>query len=235
MDILGSNPASVAAQAQQNLRAQSATASAALDTNFNTFLTLLTTQLRHQDPLNPLESNEFTQQLVQFSGVEQSIQTNRQLESLLAVASATSSSQAVSYIGKEVDAVSNVAELKDGEASWVFGLAEKAETATLNILDANGATVYTKEISGATGAQDFVWDGKNNEGVDQPDGFYIIDIEATNKDGEQVQYSSRITGTVTGVDFSGNIPLINLGDQTIPASDVLAVRDKAQSQPPSGT
>jgi flagellar basal-body rod modification protein FlgD len=235
MDILGSNPASVAAQAQQNLRAQSATASAALDTNFNTFLTLLTTQLRHQDPLNPLESNEFTQQLVQFSGVEQSIQTNRQLESLLAVASATSSSQAVSYIGKEVDAVSNVAELKDGEASWIFGLAEKAETATLNILDANGATVYTKEISGATGAQDFVWDGKNNEGVDQPDGFYIIDIEATNKDGEQVQYSSRITGTVTGVDFSGNIPLINLGDQTIPASDVLAVRDKAQSQPPSGT
>ncbi|WP_420559415.1 flagellar hook assembly protein FlgD [Tepidicaulis sp.] len=235
MDILGSNPASVAAQAQQNLRTQSATASAALDTNFNTFLTLLTTQLRHQDPLNPLESNEFTQQLVQFSGVEQSIQTNRQLESLLAVASATSSSQAVSYIGKEVDAVSNVAELKDGEASWIFGLAEKAETATLNILDANGATVYTKEISGATGAQDFVWDGKNNEGVDQPDGFYIIDIEATNKDGEQVQYSSRITGTVTGVDFSGNIPLINLGDQTIPASDVLAVRDKAQSQPPSGT
>lgn len=235
MDILGSNPASVAAQAQQNLRAQSATASAALDTNFDTFLTLLTTQLRHQDPLNPLESNEFTQQLVQFSGVEQSIQTNRQLESLLAVASATSSSQAVSYIGKEVDAVSNVAELKDGEASWIFGLAEKAETATLNILDANGATVYTKEISGATGAQDFVWDGKNNEGVDQPDGFYIIDIEATNKDGEQVQYSSRITGTVTGVDFSGNIPLINLGDQTIPASDVLAVRDKAQSQPPSGT
>jgi flagellar basal-body rod modification protein FlgD len=235
MDILGSNPASVAAQAQQNLRAQSATASAALDTNFNTFLTLLTTQLRHQDPLNPLESNEFTQQLVQFSGVEQSIQTNRQLESLLAVASATSSSQAVSYIGKEVDAVSNVAELKDGEASWIFGLAEKAETATLNILDANGATVYTKEISGATGAQDFVWDGKNNEGVDQPDGFYIIDIEATNEDGEQVQYSSRITGTVTGVDFSGNIPLINLGDQTIPASDVLAVRDKAQSQPPSGT
>ena len=117
MDILGSNPASVAAQAQQNLRAQSATASAALDTNFNTFLTLLTTQLRHQDPLNPLESNEFTQQLVQFSGVEQSIQTNRQLESLLAVASATSSSQAVSYIGKEVDAVSNVAELKDGEAA----------------------------------------------------------------------------------------------------------------------
>ena len=105
----------------------------------------------------------------------------------------------------------------------------------MNILDANGATVYTKEISGATGAQDFVWDGKNNEGVDQPDGFYIIDIEATNEDGEQVQYSSRITGTVTGVDFSGNIPLINLGDQTIPASDVLAVRDKAQSQPPSGT
>ncbi|GAK46489.1 flagellar hook capping protein [Tepidicaulis marinus] len=235
MDILGSNPASVAAQAQQNLRAQSATASAALDTNFDTFLTLLTTQLRHQDPLNPLESNEFTQQLVQFSGVEQSIQTNRQLESLLAVAAATSSSQAVSYIGKEVDAVSNVAELKDGEASWIFGLAEEAETATLNILDANGATVYTKEISGATGAQDFVWDGKNNDGVDQPDGFYIIDIEATNEDGEQVQYSSRITGTVTGVDFSGNVPLINLGDQTIPASDVLAVRDKAQSQPPSGT
>lgn len=235
MDILGSNPISVALQVQHEASNKANGASAALNTNFDTFLTLLTTQLRHQDPLNPMQSNEFTQQLVQFSGVEQSIQTNKHLEKLMALSAATTTGHALSYIGKEVDVISSATELKDGEAKWIYGLAEPAESAVLEVLDKNGAVVFRKEIDGTTGAKDFVWDGKNNDGVQQPDGWYVLDITATNAEGKTVQYSSRVTGTVTGVDFSERVPLIHVGDITVPASDVLSIRDRKPAETPEET
>ncbi|MGK2740494.1 flagellar hook assembly protein FlgD [Tepidicaulis sp. LMO-SS28] len=233
LDILGSNPISVAAQVQGNGSNQAGSASNALNSNFDTFLTLLTTQLRHQDPMNPMKSNEFTQQLVQYSNVEQSIQTNKHLENLMAVSSASTASHALSYIGKEVDVVSSAAQLEDGEANWIYGLAETAEEAKLQILNQDGAVVYEEELDGTTGAKDFTWDGKNNNGEQQPDGWYVLDITATNAEGEQVQYSSRVTGTVSGVDFSEKVPLIHLGDITVAASDVLAIREKTAEQPPA--
>jgi flagellar basal-body rod modification protein FlgD len=96
--------------------------SASLASNFETFLTLLTTQLRNQDPLSPLDSNEFTAQLTQMAGVEQQLLTNDLLTSLLAAQSAGGLDNASNYIGKEVTAAWSATSLEDGEATWTYEL-----------------------------------------------------------------------------------------------------------------
>ena len=111
-----------------------------LSESFDTFLTLLTTQLRYQDPLEPMDSAEFTHQLVQFSQVEQSISTNTNLEKLLGYQGANQAVAAISYIGTSVEALSNALPLVDGSATMNYVLAEKAESARILIYDAAGDT-----------------------------------------------------------------------------------------------
>ncbi len=94
--------------------------------NFDTFLLLLTAQLKNQDPLEPMDSNQFTQQLVQFSQVEQQINANKNLESLIALTKARSSSDAVSYLGKTLTLTDGTAALMGGEAIWAYSLENDA-------------------------------------------------------------------------------------------------------------
>ena len=135
---------------------------------FDNFLVLLTTQLQNQDPLSPLDTNEFTQQLVEFTNVEQAIKTNDKLDQLIAMQGAGILTGALDYIGKEVEFAGAELNLADGEATVVYDLASNAQEITLEILDENGITVRTLTGPTDAGRHEIVWDGKDNFGNSLP-------------------------------------------------------------------
>jgi flagellar basal-body rod modification protein FlgD len=191
--------------------------------NFDTFLSLLTTQLKNQNPLDPLDTNQFTQQLVQFTSVEQQLKTNDFLEAMMLATQNTGNTQAVSYVGKIVTASGNKTELVDGLATWNFAVDEPAQI-TVDVKDANGNTVFTKEGSIGEGESVFRWDGVGNDGKQQPEGSYSITIAARNNDGKLISVATEMTGEVTGVDFTGSEPVLLIGTARVNLSAVLSVR-----------
>lgn len=191
--------------------------------NFETFLALLTTQLKNQNPLDPLDTNQFTSQLVQFTSVEQQLKTNEFLEAMVSSATTGSSAQAVSYIGKQVTASGVRSELADGRASWSF-YAEKSADVTVTIRDTSGNVVHTHKGQVAGGESLFNWDGIGTDGKARPDGSYSISIDARDAEGKLVSVSTQMQGTVTGVDFSGSEPVLMIGAARVNLSAVTAVR-----------
>lgn len=205
---------------------------ARLAENFDTFLQLLTTQLRNQNPLDPLDTNAFTQQLVQFSSVEQQLKTNDFLAALVASNANSVQTNAVSYIGKIVSAEGTRSELIGGKAMWNFSLQENA-TVTVTIRDSTGATAYsqTGPLQAGTGA--FEWDGKRSDGTTAPPGTYTISMTGTNADGRNVAISTEFTGTVTGIDFTGSEPVLLIGTTRVNLSGVTSIRAVPQAPPAS--
>ncbi|MFK4811669.1 flagellar hook assembly protein FlgD [Devosia sp. ZW T5_3] len=192
--------------------------------NFDTFLNILTTQLKNQNPLDPLDTNQFTAQLVQFTGVEQQLKTNEFLESLLQTTQSTGKTDAVSYIGREITAAGTTAELKNGGATWAFNADAQVANATVTIKNANGRVVYTEAGSLDKGPGNFLWTGKGSDGNTQPDGTYTIEIKGTNLSGNTIKVSTSTVGIVTAVDFSGAQPILTVGTSKILLSDVTNVR-----------
>lgn len=228
MDIAAISAAQAQAAASQTA-SKSSTAATALAGNFDMFLTLLTTQLKNQNPLDPMKSETFTQQLVQMSSVEQAIQTNTNLETLISASAFQASATAINLIGKEVEGIGGGAVLADGEAKWTITLNSDAPTTTVNVLDKNGATVFTKQISGTEGTQTFTWDGKDKSGVQQDDGTYFLQVTANDADGAAVGGSVTTRGIVTAVDLSSSDPLLTVNGAQINYSKVLAVGLPASS------
>lgn len=191
--------------------------------DFNTFLTLLTTQLQHQDPLDPMKSNEFTQQLVSFTGVEQQINTNKNLESLISTMSSQDMSNAVSYLGREVTATGNKANLSGGKASWVYDLGTTAAQAQITVKDANGNTVYSGNADPNAGTHTFNWDGKGFNGVSMPDGTYSLSVDAKTADGSGITSNIYQKGVVTSVDTSSGQSQFSVNGLLIPRSSITSV------------
>lgn len=192
--------------------------------NFDTFLNVLTTQLKNQNPLDPLDTNQFTQQLVQFSGVEQQLKTNSFLEALLSSTQNASMANAVSYIGKQVTASGETGELKDGGAYWSYNAAANVANANVTIKNSSGQVVYTETGSLNSGNGSFLWDGMGSDGNKQPDGLYTITIEGSDLRGQKVDVSTSSVGVVTGVDFSGSEPMLTVGNQKMALKDVTNVK-----------
>ncbi|WDR04967.1 flagellar hook assembly protein FlgD [Devosia rhodophyticola] len=203
--------------------------STGLADNFDTFLNILTTQLKNQNPLDPMDTNAFTQQLVQFSGVEQQLKTNKFLESLMLSSQSSVNTDAVSYIGKEVTASGVQAELKDGGATWAYNAQATASSAIVTIKDAQGNVVYSETGSLAQGPGNFLWDGKGSDGSVKPDGTYTISIDGKNLAGQNVAVSTSTTGIVSGVDFSGVEPILTVGQSKLKLSSVSSVKIPSSS------
>ncbi|MBA4208294.1 MAG: flagellar hook capping protein [Parvibaculum sp.] len=220
MDIAAAN----AVLQSATYTSQSSAASAALAGNFDTFLRLLTTQLMHQDPTNPMSSDQFTQQLVQMSGVEQSIQTNRNLELLLIANSVQNANLAVSLLGKEVTGSGTGALLENGEARWSFATAADAPDTILQVINSDGATVYTERMSADKGSHEFTWDGKDSNGSTLPDGTYFLKVTANTATGAPVAVDTRTTGIVTAIDMTSTDPLLTINGAQIRYSQVTAVK-----------
>lgn len=205
------------------------TGTAASDRNqlvgsFDTFLQLLTTQLKNQTPTDPLDVNEFTQQLVQYSTVEQQIQSNDHLEGILASMSAANVASLVGYLGNEVAASGDVTQLQNGEATWAYDAPTAASEAVVRIADSNGNVVFTELTSFPSGKGTFTWDGRNDVGQLMAPGFYSISINAQNSGNPVVVSTNSVEGKVTAVDTSGSQPALTVDGVTVPLSAVSSVR-----------
>jgi len=182
-----------------------------LASSMDTFLTLLTAQLKNQDPLSPMETDQFTQQLVQMTGVEQQLLSNDLLQNLVSAQSSASNLNAVSLIGKEVTAASPDANLKSGAAKWVYELDSTASRGTVEIYDAKGKLILSKPASLDAGRHDLEWDGKNADGVAQADGVYTLKIKAYTSDDKLVAARSYVTGEATAWRMTPAPPSSGLG------------------------
>jgi len=196
---------------------------AVLSGNFDTFLTLLTTQLKNQDPTAPMDSNQFTQQLVEFSQVEQQINTNDNLKSLIAQGQNTQGAYAVSYLGKSVTVTNGDAALTNGAADWNYTLQAPSAGTVLTVTDANGNVVYSQAGETTAGNHDFSWDGKSLTGTQMPDGTYTLSVAAEGQNGQTVQSQVSSTGVVSEVDMSGAQPMLKIGAMEIPLTGVSQV------------
>lgn len=186
--------------------------------NFQTFLTLLTTQLKNQNPLDPLDTNQFTQQLVQFAQVEQQLKSNEQLTSLVNIEKAAQSTQALVFVGATVAVDGSTAQLvKDSSgknsATWNLN-APKDASSVITITNSTGQTVYSGSFPLNTGNASFVWDGKGNDGTQWPAGAYKMSVTAKDANGQSVAVSTEIQGTVDSVDLTATPALLSIGGQT---------------------
>lgn len=198
---------------------------ASLANNFEMFLTLLTEQMKAQDPLNPLDSTEFVNQLVNFSSVEQEIRSNENLESLIAIQAASAQSTAVGFIGREATVGTPQGMLQDGEVEWTYILPEDTQGTLVTITDEDGRTVATFEGEATAGRHVFEWDGHDLNGELMDDGVYSMSITAVNADGQPIQADIQTTARVTGVDFSGSEVIVQMGDIEVLLSSVRSIRE----------
>lgn len=208
---------------------------ATLASNFETFMSLLTAQLRNQDPLSPLDSNEFTAQLTQMAGVEQQLLTNDLLTSLLSAQQAGDLTNAAAYIGREVSAVFSATKLQDGKATWSYELADKAKDVQLQVLDSKGQVVWSGDApSSESGIHDFTWNGQTTGGGKFDDGgVFTLKVVAKDTAGEAVDSQVLIRGRVISVEKYGDQPYLTVGGSVLPMSSVIAIEaQKASSQNP---
>ena len=193
--------------------AAATTSKTSLAKNFDSFLQLLTTQLKNQNPLEPMDSNQFTQQLVQFAQVEQQINMNSQLTSLVSLQKAQQTTAAMSFLGATATVDGSTAALKDNKATWTFS-AEKPATATITIKDSTGQTAYTGSFPLNAGQQSFTWDGRGNNGQTWPAGNYTMTVTGKDASGQTVAVSTQVQGTVDSVDLTKDPPVLIIGGQS---------------------
>jgi flagellar basal-body rod modification protein FlgD len=193
--------------------------------NFDTFLQLLTTQLQNQDPLDPLDTNQFTQQLVEFASVEQQVNMNTNLQTLISLQQTTEDTSALQFLGSTVTASGSTATLSNATgspATWSINAAAPS-TANITITNSSGQTAFTGTTTLSAGTQTFSWSGQGNSSVTWPDGNYTMTISATGANGQPVTVSTQVQGVVTGVNLSQNPPLLTVGGQNIALSQIQSI------------
>ena len=201
----------------------SASDMSALSGNYQMFLQLLVTQMQNQSPLDPMDSSQFTQQLVQYSSVEQQIKANQSLTDLKTMFAVQSALAFVGYVGKTVTVDSSTTQLKEGTATWNFNGSAACDEAKIEIYDSSGNVVYTTTEKLASGDGKFEWNGETDDGGTAPAGSYTISITGKDSAGKAVTFKSETTGLVDSVDFSSSTPMLSIGGQLISAYLVKSV------------
>jgi flagellar basal-body rod modification protein FlgD len=219
-----STPQTVATGAGSSTATSTASTLSSFSSNFDSFLQLLTAQLKNQDPLSPMDATQFTTQLVQFTGVQQMIQQNQNMQQLITLQTQSQVSNAISYIGKTIQATGQSAQLTQGAATFPYNVGVGATGATITIKNGSGQTVFTGPAAFGSGAQSFSWDGRNMSGIQQADGMYTYSIDARNASNNSVAVTTQLSGVVTGVETVGGNVVLNLGSQSVPISDVQTVQ-----------
>jgi flagellar basal-body rod modification protein FlgD len=232
-----SGTTNVPASSTSNSSASSANALASqqIAGNFQSFLQLLTTQLQNQNPLDPLDTNQFTQQLVEFAGVQQQLNTNDSLATLVSLQQATQSSEALSYVGKIATVSGNTATMANSEAVWAVSVTS-ASTMDVSIASSTGQTVFTGSYNVSAGNnQPFEWNGMGNDGTQYPDGNYTMTATAKDSAGNTVAVSTSVGGVVSSVDLTQSPPLLTIGGQTYTMSQIQSIIASSTSTSSSST
>ncbi len=222
----------VSAFANTGNKSAAKTAGGKLADDFNQFLTLLTTQLANQDPLSPMDTTEFTNQLVLFAGVEQQIASNENLEELISLSGGNQAVQAVSYIGKHAQAKGNIFQLTENGAEVGYNLAGEAKTATLLIFDEADNLVLLEPVDVEEGNHKFVWDGKNADGVQLDPGAYSFAVSAIDEDDGGVDVETSVSGVVDGVEVRDEGVILTVGKTEMLLDNVFGIRQALAQEAP---
>jgi|APTNR8051073442_1049403.scaffolds.fasta_scaffold00764_7 flagellar basal-body rod modification protein FlgD len=206
-----------------NSAASTSASATGLAANFETFITLLTAQLRAQDPLSPMDTKDFTNQLVQFTGVEQQMKTNTLLSALQQNFSLNAGSMAVSYLGKQATAITDLASLSNGSAKWTYDVPTGVSEVTLKVFDSNNRLVRSVSGNLSNGSHDFNWDGVSNSGGRSSDGQYQLVVEAKNTAGNSVTVPVTNSGIISDVDLSGTEPKVKINGTSVALSAITKI------------
>ncbi|MEW9854508.1 flagellar hook assembly protein FlgD [Novosphingobium sp. M1R2S20] len=212
---------------QSSVAAQTGQAAASMTgADFNMFLKLLTTQMQNQDPLDPMDTSEYTQQLVQYSQVEQSMQQTGVLRDILSRLSAADMAQASGFIGREAEFDTNVAGLGANGAEWTYSLPREAASLTATVKDASGRTVASKVLDASTEGR-FTWDGALADGSTAPAGEYALTLQALDASGNAITPTIRSIGKVDSVtSASGNV-MLGVNGIELPSGTLVSVAQRA--------
>jgi flagellar basal-body rod modification protein FlgD len=195
-----------------------------LTSNFNTFLSMLMTQLKNQDPTSPMDSNQFTSELVQFSSVEQQINTNTSLTQLIQLTQAGELMQSSAMVGKQVEVNSTDLSLQNGQAGIKFS-APASEPVQISISSDSGVKLFDTTLQADSGSNTWTWDGKTSGGTTLPDGQYKVSVAGQNTDGSSSPLSFTVLGTATGVQSPSQGTLnLQLGTLGVPFSSVVSAK-----------
>jgi flagellar basal-body rod modification protein FlgD len=191
------------------------------------FLTLLVAQLKHQDPLNPSESTEFTAQLAQFSSLEQLQNIDATLNGFEVYQSTLNNIQSSAFIGKTVTAAGSMFGVNGGIPDPIrFDLSHDADSVYVQIYDAAGSFVNDIQAgSRAAGEQQVAWDGQDANGMAVADGSYTFSVMAMNADGSIVSATSYTTGVVSGVDYKSGATNLLINGHEVPISSVIRIEE----------
>jgi flagellar basal-body rod modification protein FlgD len=198
----------------------------ALAQNYSTFLKLLTTQLQNQDPMTPMDSSQFTNQLVLFSQVEQQIAQNDKLAKMQTAQQTQLSQGALGYIGLDVKVNGNTFTYQGAPVDVGYKLTADAASVTASVINATGAVVWTGKLNNATtaGGHTFTWNGKDLSGTAAPSGSYGVAITAADKDGKATAAATVVPGRVTGVENTAKGVMLDVGATQISINDVISAK-----------
>ncbi len=192
--------------------------------DFDSFLQLLTTQLKNQDPLAPLDANQFTQQLVQFSAVEQAIKTNDALGRLLATMRGDQIARSVDYLGAEVEAEGQTIRLGEGGPARVrYRLEQSAAQVRIEIYDGAGRLVATRQGETGAGSHSLDWNGQSQSGAPLPAGLYRVEVVASDAAGQAVPVTTTIRGVVDGVEIDGDRLMLSIDGVLMPLDSITSI------------
>ena len=201
---------------------QAANTTSGVGADFNMFLKMLTVQMQNQDPLDPMDTSEYTKQLVQFSQVEQSMQQTGVLKDILSRVSSQDMAQASAFIGREARFDSNVSGLgATGNANWTVAPARAAESMTVKVTDAAGKVVSEQTIDASTSR--FSWDGKLADGTRAPEGAYKLAVTAKDKTGAAIGVGINGVGIVKDVITDGTNVTLGIGGARMALRELVAV------------
>ena len=205
-------------------QSKSERSSATLASDFDSFLLLLTTQLQNQDPLEPMDAEKFTEQLVQFSGVEQAIETNAKLEDMVGLLQTSQTTAALQYLGSQVELTPDqIYLIEDGRATITYDLEETATSTNIKILDGNGELVRELNGTTASGRNQVEWDGLSEFGRQAKAGTYYVAVSAVDHQGQGIKAETPLTGTVDGVQSTSTGPLLMVDGNATPMTSIRSI------------
>jgi len=190
----------------------------------DSFLKMLIAQLKHQDPLNPMEGTDFSAQLAQFSSLEQLFQMNNTLETVASALGSKGDENMLDYIGKQIMSESDMLRLAEGKVAGGSFSLDKPQQVVISIYDEIGReviTLYPGQLD--AGTHQVEWNGYDRTGVLQPDGIYRFELSAVDENGTYTPIKPAISGIVTGVTYENGTPLLEVNGHLVDPATVIKV------------
>lgn len=221
MTTAASSPSTNNSSSTNSSTNSSSTSASTASSVYNTFLLMLTTQLKNQDPLNPTDTTAFTQEMIGLASLEQQVDTNTDLSTIQSSLDTLTSSNGVAYIGKTVVATGDTEQVSSGgTGTWHYDLGSTAKSTSLVITDSSGTTVWTGSGDTSSGLHTLSWNGENSSGDAVATGDYTLTVNALDGSGTAISTTTSIVGTVTGIDSSSGSAVLTIGDVSTALSKV---------------